>query len=366
MVSRTPPPKKKRLRKFSEKILTFQGKKISISATGEGRATVLDDERGDTGSCREVVVDDLLLVNCHNGESIIPSKPCRIENDLLSGHMLPLLPTRDGDCVEHFQGKKRKVELQFQFKFKRVPDGQLFLGCELRSPLNVGYMHRALLKAVIGTFQRKNDLQFNLGINRRNHCERSGSQFIRNESRNRNPNMAMPLESSINSLVITKEGETPPTLGEVLDGHTICKGEVNFNTHDTYTFAIWSAHFDLIHWKCINLAPIQPFALNMVIGDQPFTLNLYSVSPMDGKVDKYLDVEFSHGQFTTASTHKHKTMAHNASQDSLLNISSESDDDDDIREDTKNEVRETYLEQGCEWWSACDALDFSEHSFQLS
>jgi len=353
MVSSTPSPKKKkRLRMLSQKLVTFHEKKLVGSIIGKGKA-VPDDERVDTG-CQKVD-DDLRLINCHNGESIIPSKSCLIENDFITGHMHPLVSTN----ITHFEGRKRKVELQFQFQFKRVPDSQLFLGCELQNPLNVGICQRALLKTVIGGIQRRNeDFQYSLGSSSDSHCGPTRKNIIHDASLNRNPNMAMPFESSINSLVVTKEGEIAPTLGEALNSNNVSKGEINFNAFDTYTFAIWSAHIDLIHWKCTNLTPIQPFPLSMVIGDQPFTLSLYSVNPVDGKVEKYVEVEFSHG-------HKHKTMEYNvshASNDSLIDISSESDndDDDDIRESNKDDYGEAYMRQGCMCWSACDALEFPE------
>jgi len=267
--------------------------------------------------------------------------------------MLPLVATSD-NCVGHFEGRKRKAELQFQLKFKKLPEGELFLGCELRNPLNTGVCQRALMKAIIGVIQRKNPDLLCSFDGSDTHCH--GSRGLRSSSNNNAPGrpyMAMPFESSINTLVVTKEGGVLPILGEPLEVHSVCKGEVMFNTADTYTFSIWTANVDLDQWKCVA-APVHPFTLNALTGDQPFTLNLFSMNPVDCNVEKYVELEFSHKQFTVNSAREafEYNNIGNARNDSLLDLADEGFDSDDIREDVE-ERREAYygIRQACMCWS---------------
>jgi hypothetical protein len=114
----------------------------------------------------------------------------------------------------------------------------------------------------------------------------------------------MPFETSLNALVITKDGEMPPALGESLDMERsrLSIGDIDYNTSDTYTFALWNGYVDLLKWRCRNIAPVQPFPLQSVIGDQVFTLNFYTRGGSKGtskrtrNVDSFMRFEFGHGE----------------------------------------------------------------------
>ena len=350
--SRTP-RRKTRFRKLSEKLSIVDSKNTSFS----NEEKTVTDERHDIVSQRTRPEGDLILFNCQNGKCITPNeKSCQIDNDLLTGHMLPLIATSD-NCIAQFEGRKRKVELQFQLKFKRLPKGELFLGCELRNPLNTGVCQRALLKAVLGGVQRKNpDLLYSFDGSDTHYSH--SSRRLSNSSNNnapRRPSMAMPFESSINTLVVTKEGCVLPILGEPLEVQSVCKGKVVFNTDDTYTFAIWTANVDLDQWKC-SAAPIHSFTLNVLTGDQPFTLNLFSMNPVDCNVEKYVELEFSHKQFTVNSAREafEYSNIRNVTNDSLLDLADESFDSGDIREDFDERIKAYDIGQGCMCWSAWD------------
>jgi hypothetical protein len=98
-------------------------------------------------------------------------------------------------------------------------------------------------------------------------------------------------------VIITKPGETPPELGsELFESNASVKrrrrmgaGSVDWNLEDTYTLSLWSAYFDWIKWKCLNVPGCRPFSLVSCVGKQPVYLNVYellNISPQDYKKKK--------------------------------------------------------------------------------
>jgi hypothetical protein len=224
----------------------------------------------------------------------------RIDNDVLSGYMLAMISTDDNN-VPHFHGRKRKVEFQFQFKFKEVPEHPLFIGSELKgSSTRISILQKALLKTIASSIEKRNqNFIYNLGTGEDNtykdgdKVQDDGS--APDQTPRRGAYMAMPFESSVNALVVTSKGEMPPALGEAIENMNIQENKkIEFNTSDTYTFAIWSANFDLINWKCTSRSTIQPFGLNTLIGGQPFSLSVYSMNPFTKRIKRYFELEISH------------------------------------------------------------------------
>jgi hypothetical protein len=148
----------------------------------------------------------------------------------------------------------------------------------------------------------------------------------------RGPYMALPFESSVNALVVTKKGDIPPILGEALkqDEHESSKNDtVEINTSDTYSFALWTANFDLPQWRCTSRSTIQPFSLNTLIGGQPFSLSLYSMNPSNHKIKRYFELEISHRLSQVGPARKawlmQKNVLHSSTTDSLLDMVSENE-----------------------------------------
>lgn len=279
------------------------------------------------------ITENLFLFDSETGERIHPNEMLhRIDNDVLSGYMLALMSTHD-HCVKHFNGRKRKVELQFQVKFKTAPKHPLFIGCELKGSAKFSVWQRALLKAIASSIEKRNeDFRYNLGSVEESRCdEREDVPDVHDSSYicTRGPYMAMPFESSINALVITRTGDMPPTLGEAIENQTPRVTEcVEFNTTDTYTFALWSANFDLAQWKCTSRSTIQPFSLNSLIGGHPFSMCLYSMDSMNHKIKKYFELEISH-KLSKAGPARKAWLANNIFQThtdtSLLDVDQDSE-----------------------------------------
>lgn len=232
-------------------------------------------------------------------------EPFEIENDFFIGKGMLMLRTPDVDdasaprgtpenssVVEFFNDKQRRWELQFQVKFKKVPDGKLFFGCDLEEPVNLGIMQMAFVSAAMAFVkQRSNNFHYRLG----------GDEP---------PYMAFGLEEGMLRIIASKAGEEPPKLGSVLveDPESVKRrfktGIVNWNTEDTFTMSFWTAYFDFLDWKTVNFPGVRPFSLRSVVGPQHFNIRFYMVPKQsqegesDGKHDRSQAVEFVNLEFS--------------------------------------------------------------------
>jgi hypothetical protein len=220
-------------------------------------------------------LNDLYIIDSDTLERVRPNEALHyVDNEILSGYMFAMLPTDANQC--YFVKKRRKIELQLQVKFKKIPKNQIHIGCELVGPLKIGIWQRAFLKGILNIIERRTpDFHYNLsGI--RKSCS-SGTENNTLDV-NGKPYLSMPFDASFNALIVTKEGDLPPALGEALDmkwSHSSVE-DIDFNTSDTYTFGMWSGYIDLLKWKCDNIAHILPFPLQSIIGNQVFTLKFFT------------------------------------------------------------------------------------------
>jgi hypothetical protein len=131
--------------------------------------------------------------------------------------------------------------------------------------------------------------------------------------------LSFPVEASMDRVVITKPGETPPELGHPLHEtnesvkrrRKMGAGSIDWNTEDTYTLCLWSAYCDWIKWKSINVPGCRPFSLCAALGKQPVYLSVYEVSNISAQDYKkkkpphsrkalrvYTRLEFTNHEFT--------------------------------------------------------------------
>jgi Protein of unknown function (DUF1769) len=98
--------------------------------------------------------------------------------------------------------------------------------------------------------------------------------------------LSFPVEASMDRIIVTKPGETPPKLGyELFESNESVKrrrklgaGCIDWNLEDTYTMCLWSAYVNWIKWKSINVPGVSPFLLSRVTGTQPIYLSVYEIS----------------------------------------------------------------------------------------
>jgi hypothetical protein len=264
-----------------------------------------DDHAGQHPALRTVCV-----INAQTGERIIPNteEPAILSNECFEGKVMLLIKTPDADHAllprhrdtvsvnqmgenqkrvsQYFKGKKRRFEFQFQIKLKKVPEGPLFLGCELAHGVKVGTLTKGLVGMLLGIIRRVNPgFHYSWGPDH----DRNVSEEDLKSGNYEACHLSFPVEASMDRIVITKPGETPPTLGEELfeSAESVKRrrkqgaGSVDWNLEDTYTMCLWSAYCDWIKWKSSNVPGVSPFSLCRVTGKQPIYLTVYEISSCD-------------------------------------------------------------------------------------
>jgi Protein of unknown function (DUF1769) len=239
------------------------------------------------------------VMDCHTETRIIPNsnEAFVLDNECFEGHVMLLMRTPDVDNPKdsavlgrtqhnvsaYFKGKKRRFEFQFQIKLKKVPVGALFLGCELEHSIKVGTLTKGLVGILLAMVRRINPgFHYSWGLGE--GVKLTAAQAATGDYEK--THLSFPVEASMDRIVITKPGETPPVLGQEL--HETVEsvkrrrrqgaGSVDWNTTDTYTMCLWSAYADWIKWKSINVPGVSPFLLSRVTGAQPIYLSVYEIT----------------------------------------------------------------------------------------
>jgi len=267
------------------------------------------------------------------------------DNDMWSGQILFMSRTSDADlktepehtggtaandrCSNYLRPKQRRWELQFQVKFKKVPQSQLFFSAKVEDPIKLGVVQRAFIGATLKFVEKK---QKHHGIFTYNVPGKEPKPEELEEGTFEKPHLTFAVEQAFDRITVTKEGEKPPELGTTIyeDPESMKrrhKGLMEYNTSDTFTFAIWSAYGDFTKWKCVNLPAIRPFSFASIIQDQTFAMHIYYLDSPDGESRhlechqrNMLNYEFSHVKYSKVSQARKKWIETSAVRGSALDI----------------------------------------------
>ena len=226
------------------------------------------------------------------------SEPVRISNEWFDMDMVVMLrtPNVDDDSLEkgtewnqkvadYFRPKQRRFEFQYQVKLKKKPENkELFYAIQWEEPVKMGIIQRTFIAAILAFLKRTRPTV---------HYSTTGTE--RNEEGSfEKPHLANFIEIGLDRVVITKPGEEPPSLGgdieEDLDHYKARKAgkvKIDFNTEDTYTFALWNANVDWIDWKIVGVPGISSFDLCKVLGTQSLSILLYMLDKDRGNHHHY-------------------------------------------------------------------------------
>ena len=229
-------------------------------------------------------------------QRIVPNaEPVTLENEFFTIEVMLLVRTPDVDTPgmppptlprakatsEYMKGQQRRWEFQFRVKFKKVPTGPIFLGCEVERKIKLGRLTKGLTSFLLAMIGRINTgFHYSWGINKKT------TQEDLDTGNYEKTHLSFPVEASMGRIVVTKPGETPPELGQELPEsdesfqrrRKLGAGSIPWNCEDIYTMSLWSAYVDWIQWKCMNVVGVSPFPLGLVLGTQPITLCVYEVT----------------------------------------------------------------------------------------
>ncbi|KAL3937709.1 MAG: hypothetical protein SGBAC_007236 [Bacillariaceae sp.] len=268
------------------------------------------------------------IVDCGSAQEMVPNaQPFHIENEYFIGRVMLMIRTPDVDynaepkplgevplaISNYFKDYKRRFEFQFQIRFKKVPKGPLFLGCETESTIKMSRFTRSLVGLLLGMIKRINSgFHYSFGSKDLTEEQVQSGDYEKTH-------LSFPVEASMDRVVITKPGEDPPTLGQELHEspesvrrrRRMGFGSVEWNTEDTFTMCLWNAYMDWIKWKTMNVPGCRPFPMSNVTGSQPVYLCVYevtNVTPQEyrkkkpGHIQKSLRhfarIEFAHEDVT--------------------------------------------------------------------
>ena len=329
----------------------------------------------------------LCVMDCRSERRIVPNanEPFVLDNECFTGNVMLLVRTPDADqplhthlphihlpsihrrnqddhpvlgenqqrVSQYFRGKKRRFEFQFQIRLKKVPTGALFLGCELERSVKVGGLTKTLVNLLLGMVRRINPgFHYSWGT----HDDGTGTY--------EKTHLSFPVEASMDRIVITKPGETLPTLGEELEESTesvkrrrkLGAGSVEWNTENTYTMCLWSAYADWIKWKSFNVPGVSPFSLCRVTGKQPIYLSVYEITSCTSADYKkkrpphyqkdlkiYTRLEFSNEEKTTGGIAETKRSTIGFRRSNVLSSDQSVPDTDSINSDFETMSRISHI-----------------------
>eukprot|EP00929_Paragymnodinium_shiwhaense_P017007 TRINITY_DN12585_c0_g1_i8.p1 TRINITY_DN12585_c0_g1~~TRINITY_DN12585_c0_g1_i8.p1 ORF type:complete len:361 (+),score=50.05 TRINITY_DN12585_c0_g1_i8:139-1221(+) len=202
--------------------------------------------------------------------------PIRIDNDDFEGHVIIIVKPDDrGDYryASYFEGKKRRIELQVQGRFKRPPTEMPMIRVSpkplLKMSLNL--VTRSACGIILAVLRRV------LGADSFSHSFGSADEP---------PHMTFPF-SVMCSIHCTPEGEKPPALAsDVLRRLKSTDADwakaLPLDTRTTYTFTWYSMYLDIVTWEVVSVPGLRSFSLSSFWGSAD-SMQLHIFRRMEGK-----------------------------------------------------------------------------------
>ena len=136
--------------------------------------------------------------------------------------------------------------MQVQGKFKKVPEGELFMGAEITRKMELGLFTKGICSSILQIVRAVNPyLHHSFGDNKDFEL----------------PHIVGPMWSLFDRLEITPPGGTIPTLGGLLSedaGHRSQRRKtpnfrVDVNVEDTYSMSFKTSSLELVDWTIVKV-----------------------------------------------------------------------------------------------------------------
>lgn len=166
-------------------------------------------------------------------------------------------------------------EVQVQGKFKRKPAGEIFVGAESSEKMQLGLITRSISKIVCNFCSTiVADLHYSFG-----DSTKDGSNY-------QLPHLVAPLFPTLDKIIVTPPGESPPTLGtpftedpdyrkQRLKFHLTADANIDLET--TYSFSVNTSNLNLADWKIVGVPMVQPMDLRSFFSDASIMLVAYEL-----------------------------------------------------------------------------------------
>eukprot|EP00854_Cymbomonas_tetramitiformis_P012670 gene12670-14978_t len=214
---------------------------------------------------------------------VIPnySIPVTMDSEIFEGEMILMMRTDPPNKTfgPNFNNTKRLWWIQFQGKFKRPVDGDLYMGLEIDVFPQPGIMMRTFISVLLA-FMKK-IAGGRLFYQSSNNVVDTSRKKLGPES----PFIVVPLAIGAGKITVTPPGEQEPKIGQPHDEdpedykYRQKTGQLRqgFNTDCVYTFSIYNAFVDFLGWTITNIPGCRPLDLNMMCQGRPFSIALYEL-----------------------------------------------------------------------------------------
>jgi hypothetical protein len=166
-------------------------------------------------------------------------------------------------------------EVQVQGKFKRMPAGEIYVGADCETVMELGLLTRSFCHGVLRFVQTMvKNLHYGFG-----ESPSSAENY-------QIAHIVAPLFSTMDKILVTKPGETPPELGvpfvEDMEyrkrrlASTSIK-EMDVNLDDVYSFSVNTSNMDLCSWELIGIPMLRQMSLRTLFGVLPIRLISYEL-----------------------------------------------------------------------------------------
>ncbi len=166
-------------------------------------------------------------------------------------------------------------EVQVQGKFKREPQGEIFVGAEATSKMELGLLTRSISRAAMKFCATLvDDLHFSFGDDPQDPLYQL-------------PHAVAPIFPTFDKVIATPLGGIPPKLGipfvedpdygkRRLKFRYIKDADVNLDT--TYSFTVNTSQLDLLSWTLVGIPMMRPMDLRTFFGGSSIQLSKCHVS----------------------------------------------------------------------------------------
>ena len=200
--------------------------------------------------------------------------PMPFETEIFKGVTLLLVRTNplDGHYSNFFDGTKREFEVQVQGKFKRVPEGEIYVGAEATQKMELGIITRSACRILLNFVATMvNDSHYSFGdFPTDKLCE--------------NPHLVAPLLRGMDKVIVSKPGEKVPEMGEPFyEAPDLRKKRTKSNmafkvdVSCTYSFSVNTSNLDLCSWNIVGVPMIKNMDMRSLFGDAGIRLVAYEL-----------------------------------------------------------------------------------------
>ncbi len=177
-------------------------------------------------------------------------------------------------------------EVQVQGKFKRVPDGVVYVGADVLHKLELGLLSRSFVKVILSFVKTMvSNLHYSFGESKTTEGYET-------------THIVGPLFSSMDKIRVTPPGEVPPPMGvpfpddlefRKIRFHPTLRDSIEINTDDTYSLSINTDNIDLVEWEVMGIPLLKPLSCNIFTSGGPFGLVAYEIPrrPDGGRPEKH-------------------------------------------------------------------------------